>query len=391
LPWTRWAKWAKSCTSFDPSCMGIHIKQINSGRMLRQFIGFPLRLYRSDPHFVPHLLWERKQFFNPHNPLFRFTEVAYFLAYDATGRVVGRITAHINRRHNEFHGERTGFFGFFEAVNSRDVAQGLLNAAERWLAARGMSKIRGPFNFSTNEECGLLIEGFDTPPVIMMTHGKRYYPALVSQLGYRKAKDLLAYDIKSTGAVPRFLARFARRVRNKTHVRVRPIQMDNLKEDIRKAFGVYESAWQKNWGFVPMSTEEFDYTANSLKPLLDPSLALVAEVGGQAVGFCLALPDYNVLFKRMGGRLLPTGIFYLLFGRCLIERIRVLLFGVVEQYRRSGVDMLLLYHLFTNGMARGYTAGECSWILEDNLLMRRALDRIGAVPYKTYRIYEKEL
>ena len=371
--------------------MGIRLKLISSGRDLRRFIKLPLRLYRADPHFVPHLMWERRQFFSPKNPIFQFTQAAYFLACDPGGRPVGRISAHINQRHNEFHGEKTGFFGFFEAVNSSGVARALFDAAEQWLSARGMSTIRGPFNFSTNEECGLLIDGFDTPPAIMMTHGKRYYPALLSALGYRKAKDLLAYDIRSTGTVPHSIVRFAERTEKRTHVRVRPVRMDNLKEDIRRAFAVYESAWSKNWGFVPMSREEFDYMAASLRPILDPSLALVAEVKGEPVGFCMALPDYNVLFKRMGGRLFPRGIFYLLFGKSLIGRIRTVLLGVIEQYRRRGVDMLLLYHLFTKGMARGYVSGECSWILEDNVLMRRALDRMGAVPYKTYRIYEKEL
>jgi len=371
--------------------MSIQVREVNSRKDLRRFIELPLRIYSRDPHYVPHLFYERRQFFSKKNPIFNYTQADYFLAYDAAGQPVGRISAHINRKHNEFHGERTGFFGFFETTPDREVARALLATAEQRLAAKGMTIIRGPFNFSTNEECGLLVDGFDTPPSIMMPHGKRYYATFLSEVGYRKAKDMFAYSYESDRTIPPYLLRAARRVRKKARVCVRAIRMEDFERDVEKAFRVYCSAWQRNWGFIPVGEGEFRHIAESLRPVIDPSVALIAEVDGEAVGFCLALPDYNVLFRRARGRLLPTGLFYMLFGRCLIDRVRVLILGVTEQHRRTGIEALLIYHLFSNGMSRGYYRGEFSWVLEDNQMMNRALERLGGVRYKTYRIYEKEL
>jgi len=372
--------------------MGIAITEVSSPGQMRRFIELPLALYEGDPYFVPHLLSERKRFFSKKNPLFEFTEAWYFLARDEQGRLVGRTSAHVNRRHNEFWGERTGFFGFFDSVERPDVAAALMEAAETRLRERGMDRIRGPFNFSTNEECGFLAEGFDRPPALMMPYTKRYYLDFMQRLGYVKARDLVAYEYSSaTGQVPEHLVRFAERIERRASVTVRPVRMPQFREEVRRAFEVYNRAWQQNWGFVPMTEAEFDYMAEELKPVVQPDLALIAEIGGEAVGFSLALPDLNPVLKRMGGRLFPLGAIRFLLGRRKVGSVRVLTMGVVPEHRRRGIESLLIYYTFKNGLARGYRHGEFSWVLEDNTLMRRALERFGARHTKTYRIFEKPL
>ncbi len=369
----------------------ISVRRAVSRRDLMRFIKYPLRLYRGDANFVPHLLWERRKFFSPTNPLFEFTDVAYFLARDEHGKLAGRVTAHVNHHHNEFWGEKTGFFGFFECVERPEVARALMESVEAWLRVRGMSVVRGPFNFSTNEECGFLIWGFDMPPAIMMPYTKPYYPAFVEGLGYAPAKDLLAYDYEHHGPIHEYLARFSRRVRERTGVTVRPLDRSRMEEDVEKVFQVYNSAWARNWGFVPMTGDEFRYMARELRPIIDPQVALIAEKDGEPVAFCLSLPDYNLLLRWMRGRLLPFGWMHLLFRRRTINRVRTITMGVIERFRNRGIDILLIYETFRNGLPRGYWSCEMSWVLQDNVRMIRALERMGGRHYKSYRIYEKAL
>jgi len=371
--------------------MRIRVQPATSRREMNEFIRWPMRLYRNDPFFVPHLIRERKEFFSAENPIFEFTDVAYFLAKDEQGEVVGRMTAHVNRRHNEFAGERAGFFGFFECVEDLEAAQALLQTGEAWLRERGMSAIRGPFNFSTNEECGFLARGFDSPPVIMMPYTKPYYLDFMAALGYRPAKDLLAYHYDDTGEIPPHLVRFAERESHRTGVAVRTLDMRRFEEEVKRIFEVYNRAWERNWGFIPMTEAEFRYMARALRQILDPALALVAEREGRAVGFSLGLPDYNPLLKKMNGRLFPFGLLRFLLGRRSIHKVRVVTLGVIEEYRKRGVETLLIYHTFKNGLPKGYTSCEMSWVLEDNLLARRMFERLGATHYKTYRIFEKPL
>jgi GNAT superfamily N-acetyltransferase len=371
--------------------MGISVKKAVSRRDMRQFVRFPFSLYAGDPQFVPPLLSERKRFFSHANPLFEFTEVDYLLAHNNRGKLVGRITAHVNRRHNDYWHERTGFFGFLECVPDVEVARALLSSAEERLRQKGMTLIRGPFNFSTNEECGFLIKGFDTSPVIMMPHTKPYYPDFMSQLGYVKAKDLLAYSYSHKGYIPDYLQRFSERVAERSNVTVRPVSLDRFEEDVAKAFSVYNQAWARNWGFVPMTEAEFTYMAHELRPVVDTSLAHVAEIDGEPVGFALGLPDYNPIFRKMNGRLFPFGIFRFLLGRRHISRLRVITMGVVPEHRKRGIDIFLIYRTFVDGLEKGYRWAEFSWVLEDNEIFKRAMDRLGAEQYKTYRIYEKPI
>jgi len=369
----------------------VFVTPAQSDRDLDAFIRFPLRLYHQDPFFVSPLLYERKKFFKPSNPIFQFTDVTYFLARGENGEVTGRATAHINSRHNEHAVEKTGFFGFFECIDDQAVASALLTAAEDRLRDRGMKMIRGPFNFSTNEECGFLVDGFDRSPAMMMPYTKPYYPDFMTRLGYSKAKDLLAYEYSYQGSIPDYLVRLSRRIRERKQIVVRSINMHRFVEDVETIFRIYNAAWSKNWGFIPVTDEEFRCTAKDLKSIVDPSIVLIAEKEGQPVAFSVTLPDYNVLLKKMHGRLLPFGFLHLLFGRKTIGRVRTLLLGVVAEYRLSGIEVLLIHDTFEKGLARGYRAGEMSWVLEDNVLMRRALERMGAQIGKTYRIYEKAL
>ncbi len=369
----------------------VFVAPAESGRDLDAFIRFPLRLYRQAPFFVPHLLYERKKFFRPSNPIFQFTDVTYFLARGENGQVVGRATAHINHRHNEHAGEKAGFFGFFECVDDQAVASALMTAAEDALRDRGMKVIRGPFNFSTNEECGFLVQGFDRLPAMMMPYTKPYYPDFMTRLGYSRAKDLLAYEYAYQGSIPDYLVRLRRRIRERKQIVIRSINMRRFEEDLAEIFRIYNAAWSKNWGFIPVTEDEFRYTARELKPIVDPSVVLIAEKEGQPVAFSVSLPDYNLLLKKMHGRLFPFGFLHLLFGRKTIGRVRTLLLGVAAEYRLSGIEVLLIHETFEKGLSRGYRTGEMSWILEDNVLMRRPLERMGAQIGKVYRIYEKAL
>ena len=369
----------------------VFVTPAGSSRDLDAFIRFPLRLYRGDAFFVPPLLYERRKFFRPSNPIFQFTEVTYFLARDENGDVVGRATAHINRRHNEHAAEKTGFFGFFESVEDQAVASALMRSAEDVLRRRGMSVIRGPFNFSTNEECGFLVQGFDRSPALMMPYTKPYYPDFMTRLGYRKAKDLLAYEYTYDGNIPNFLSRLSLRVRKRKQIVIRSINMGRFEEDVATIFRIYNAAWSRNWGFIPVTEDEFRYTAKDLKPIIDPSVVLIAEKEGKPVAFSVSLPDYNVLLKKMHGRLLPFGFLHWLFGRKTIGRVRTLLLGVDTEHRLSGIEALLIHDTFERGVSKGYLTGDLSWILEDNVMMRRPLERMGAQIGKVYRIYEKAL
>jgi GNAT superfamily N-acetyltransferase len=372
--------------------MPVTVDSAVTPRELKSFVRFPMTLYRNDSLFVPPLVSERMNFFSHRNPLFGFTDVAYFLARDEGRRVVGRVTAHINRRHNELTGERTGFFGFFECERDPKVAACLMAAVESWHRERSMEVVRGPLNFSTNEECGFLADGFDRAPAIMMPYTPAYYLEMMSVAGYTPARNLLAYEYESPdGRIPEQLTRVNERIRKRTGVTVRKINMQRFDRDVAIAFDIYNAAWEDNWGFVPMTEKEFKFQAKDLKRAIDPRLVLLAEKDGVPIAFSLTLPDHNVILKKMGGRLFPFGIFHFIFGRRSIRHVRVMALGVLQEYRRLGVDVLLYHDTFRNGLQSGYVSCEMSWILDDNELMRRAIERLGGTLTKVYRIYEKGL
>lgn len=359
----------------------------------RSFLTLPERLYKDEPAWVPPLLLDLKDLLNPDkHPFHQHADVQYFLALQGE-EVVGRIAAIVNHQYVSFHNEPIGFFGFFESVDDLAVASALLSTAEQWVAERGMAQIRGPMNFSTNEMCGLLVDAFEHPPMLMMPYNQRYYASLIEGTGYTKAKDLLAYliDVRADATPPARLVRGVERLRRSQQVSIRPIDMRRFEAEIKQLFGIYQQSWQSNWGFVPVTAEELEHFVKQVHWIADPKLCLIAEVEDEIVGFALALPDYNQILQRIDGRLLPFGWLKLLWHRRSINATRILLLGLKPDARLRGLDAMLYLKFWEEAPKNGYPYVECSWILEDNWPMIRGLERMGAERYKTYRVYEKML
>jgi len=368
----------------------LRVQAVRDASDFTRFIDLPYRLNRDDPNFVPLLKADTRLMFDrAKNPFFEHATIENFLAWRGN-RVVGRITAIDNPAHNDFQHDRVGFYGFFECEDDVEAAQGLFAAAEAWLAPRGKDTLRGPMNFSTNDDCGSLIQGFDTPPTIMMPHNKPYHARLHEAAGFVKSKDLVAYWMDK-GGPPERLTRGVELIKKRKNIVTRTMDMKNFDREVDLIREIYNSAWERNWGFIPMTAKELEHMAKQLKPVVDPNLVIFAEVRGEPVAFALGLPDFNVALKHMGGSLFPFGIFKMFYWQRQIHHVRVLTLGIKPGYRTSGVDALLYFEMFRHGMARGYHSGEFSWILEDNLAMRRPLDNMGAKVYKTYRIYDRPI
>jgi len=361
---------------------------VDNKKALNQFVELPFSIYRDDSHWVPPLRIAVKELLDKQkHPFYANAEAEFFLAR-RDGNVVGRIAAIIDRNHNQFHQEKAGFFGFYESINDVAVARALLERARQWVFGHGAEFLRGPVNPSTNYECGMLIEGFDTDPMVMMTYNPQYYPVLMEQVGLRKAKDLFAYLSNANTIDMKKIGRVADKVLATNGVRVRPINMKDFAADVDKVWNVYKAAWSRNWGFIPMTREEFVQMGKEMKMILKPDLVLIGEVGDRVVGFALALPDVNHALKPARGSLLPTGLLKILYYQRLIKNVRVLALGVVEEYRASGLAAGFYATLVRSARKLGFGDCEMSWILEDNVLMNRSLEVMGAKRYKTYRIYD---
>ncbi|UCG37770.1 MAG: N-acetyltransferase, partial [bacterium] len=358
----------------------------------RQFMELPWAIYRDDPYWVPPLKRDVRDLLSPSHPFYRQAERALFLAVSGS-MPVGRIAAIINHKHNEFHDDRVGFFGFFECLDNQEVAGALLREAERWVRDRGMDTMRGPVNPSTNEECGLLVRNYLSPPCVMMTYNPPYYADLLEGQGYAKEKDLFAYWYHVGRRIPGRLDRMVRKVREREPDLVaRSLDMKRFDEDLKAIKVVYNEAWEKNWGFVPMSDEELDFLAKRLKSLLVPNIVNLAFIGGEPAGFVMALPDYNQVLKVLDGRLTPLGVWRALRASKRIRSGRCLTLGVREKFRRRGIESLLFALTWQGGIDMGYRYGEFSWVLEDNQPIHDAATRVfSAEHYKTYRIYQKRL
>lgn len=371
----------------------VEVRAVEGRADLERFLKLPWSIYADDPMWVPPLLSDVRAALNPaKHPFHEHADVALFLAW--RGRdLVGRIAAVENRAHNEFHGDRLGFFGLFECIDDQGVADALLRAAEEWLRRRGLTTAQGPMNLSTNDEVcspGVLIDGWHREPAILMGHNPPYYAELITRAGYAKSKDLLSYWIHADPIPPR-LQRAHDRLLRDGRTKLRSLDVRRFDAEVGIVRDIYNSAWEQNWGFVPMTGAELDYMARHLKPIVQPKLCAFAEVDGEPVGFALGLPDFNVALKHVNGRLLPFGIVKLLWHRRKIAQARTITLGLKPGYRGRGLDALLIAHLVIEAKKIGIWKGECSWILEDNWDMRRGLERVGAVPDKTYRLYEKPL
>jgi GNAT superfamily N-acetyltransferase len=377
--------------------MTLAIVPVRSRREFKEFIALPWRIYDPDtyPRWVPPLrLMVQDALDTKKNPFYARASRELWLAV-RDGTPVGRIAAIENPMHNEFHHDRVGFFGFFEAQDDQEAATKLLETAAEWLRARGLSAMRGPMSPSTNQECGLLVGGYEEHPMFLTPWNPPYYEKLIIGAGLAPVKELLGYKIKIDDPSFRMSPRYeeqAKRALERSKVVFRTLDLGNFDAEVETWFDIYNSAWEENWGFVPMSREEFVHMAKELKPLLDPRFALVAEVEGKPAGMLLVLLDYNEIFKRIPtGKLLPTGLFKLLFGKKRIRSGRVILLGVKKEHRTRSIFQLFLHEIIRRGHETGVVNGEASWVLEDNLLMNRPLLAMGAQPYRRWRIYERPL
>jgi len=366
------------------------IRAVGSRADLKRFIEYPFAKYRDDPHWVPPLLVaERQKFDRKKNPFYEHARVELFIAHRA-GEVVGRVAAIDDDNHNRTHRDNLIFFGFFEA-DDQATAEALLARIEDWGRRLGRSAVRGPTNPSMNDGAGLQIDAFDTDPYVMMPYNPPEYPRYVEAAGYRKAKDLYAWLFEREGALGEKIGRIAERVRARYQAVTRPVDMKRFDEELALVKGLYNEAWEENWGFVKYTEAEFDHLASELRHVVDPDLARFVEVGGRVAGMGICIPDVNQVLKRARGRLLPFGIIAFLRRDKIIDQLRLAILGLKPEYRNKGLETVLVDELYGPAIEKGYQRCECSWVLENNRAMNRALEVSGAKLYKTYRIYQKEL
>ncbi|MCG8463565.1 MAG: hypothetical protein MI750_01780 [Xanthomonadales bacterium] len=364
------------------------------GANLQRFIDVPKALYQDDPAWVAPLDMEQKELLTDHNHFFKHGKAAYWLARRGD-QIVGRISAQIDELYEPIHKAKVGYFGLFECINDVEVAQALFTAAGQWLRERGCEAVHGPFNLSINASCGLLVEGLETPPYMMMGHARPYYPELLSACGFSKAKDLLAYRLDLALEFPPMATKLTKRF-------ARNIKLGDIHDFPRKqAYSLmrdlFNDAWQGNWGFVPFTEEEFAAMGKNLNLIMDPRQAQFAYVDGEPVGMMVTLPDVNEALRGLNGRLLPFGWLKMLWRLKVrkVSRVRVPLMGVSSKLHGSnlagGVAFMLLSNAWELAVEAGYSEAELSWILEDNKAIKDVIERVGGVVYKRYRIYEKSL
>ncbi len=370
----------------------IEIREVKTRREQKQFVRLPLQIYRQDPAWVPPLELERLEFLDRHqHPFYRHGEATAYLALDG-GHVVGRVLVSDDPLYNARHQENLGGFGMFECMNDLSTAKALLGAAEIWLAGRGRDRLRGPMDFSLNYQCGLLVDGFDTPPRILMNHNPPYYGQLIEACGLAKAKDFFAYWFTGSHDLTVEWRKRAERLAA-SKVVIRSANRANMIAEFRRCAPIFNEAWNRNWGASPMTDAEFEFFGKTLKHFARPELLLAAEIDGQPVGFAMTLPDINEALKPVGGRLfhwgLPIGLIRLLKGLKRIKTARLVALGILDAYRGRGIAELLILRSFQVFRELGYENAELSWTLEDNRLINRAIDAAGGKRYKTYRMYEK--
>jgi hypothetical protein len=370
----------------------LELLEVKNPRELREFIRLPWKIYRGDPHWVPPLIMDMKKLLDKSkNPFFQHSTADFFLA-KRNGETVGRIAAILNNNHNKFHTEQTAFFGFFESVNDQAVADALLNRAADWGREHGMNILRGPMNYSTNDTCGLLIEGFDKIPAIMMTYNPPYYIDLFERNNLHKAMDLYAWWGDSKDGLDEKLVRVGEAALRKENIVIRTLDMKHFDDEVKIIKRIYNDAWSANWGFVPMTDAEFDHLAKDLKPVVNPKLVYIAMQGNEPIGFSLSLPDLNVALHKINGRLLPFGLLKVLYYSRKIHHVRVLTLGVIKRLQKTrGLGAVLYLETFRRAVAAGFPRGEFSWTLENNDLINRGMELLKGKIYKRYRVYERPI
>lgn len=368
------------------------VTYITSETEKKDFIRFPYSHYQEDEFWVPPLLIEQNKLLNTNkNPFYKNAEIALFNA-EHEGQPAGRIAAIIDHRYNDFHSTKTGFFGFFECIDRQPTADLLFRVAEDWLRNKGMADVLGPANPSMMDEVGILVDGFDKYPSILMPYHKPYYDKLLKGAGYEKSMDLLTYLV-TQDSVDRERANRAMEIVKKRlpGISIRRINLKKIRNEVKIIREIFNSAWKNNWGFIPLSEEEFDALAKDLKTIVDPDFAHIAEIDGKPVGFSVALPNYNQILKDMNGKLLPFGWLKILMNKNKINKVRTALMGVIPEYQGRGIDVLLHREAIENGLEKDVYSSEVGWILENNVQMVRVAEKIGGTLDKRYRMYKKDL
>jgi GNAT superfamily N-acetyltransferase len=371
--------------------MGLEVRRVDSRRDLRAFIDLPFRLYAGEPNWVAPLKFERRQFLDRgRNPFFEHGRAEYYLAV-RDGRPVGRITAQVDDNFQRFQDNRWGQFGFFEAEQDPDAVAALLDTAETWLRGHGCDRMVGPSDFTTNDECGVLLEGHERTPLILSPWTHRYYPALLEEAGMAKAMDLLMWELHITGKdrVSKVIWKLADQVEPRYGITVRPFRKRDIDAEVDRFIEVYNAAWEKNWGFVPLTEREVRHYAKTLKPFLDEHWAYVAEKDGETVGAALTLPDWNQVLRHMKGRILPLGWLAALRHRKDIDRVRVFALGVKPEWQHTGVAAKFYERHFAAAEVTPQKYGEMGWILETNTNMNRAMEAMGGTVVRRFRLYER--
>lgn len=363
--------------------------EVKTDKELDVFIKFPFALYSKDKFYSPQLIRDQREHFSLSNPFFKHAKASYFIA-EKNGIPAGRIAAIIDKNHINAHNEKAGFFGFFECINDQEVAHSLLNKVSEYLRGNSMEIMRGPMNFSTNEECGFLLQGFDEPPMLMTPYNPVYYHQLMEEYGLQKAKDLYAFIYEVEEALPEKILRVAQ-IGEKRGITVRHVEKKNFAKAMKAFQEIYNTAWKDNWGFMPLTDEELVYMGGRLKQIIVPCLTLIAEDRGRPVGFMAMIPDFNAVLRRMKARINPVTIMKALYYSKKITDLRMMLLGIKKDYRNKGVDAVLFREGFSGIKKGGYQRVEFSWILEDNIPVQRLVEMIGGRLYKKYRIYEKGL
>jgi len=373
----------------------VKIVQVKSKKLINAFIKFPFKLYKDDPYWVAPLIMEQKTFLNKKkNPFFEHSDAQFFLAYK-DGKIAGRISAHTNTQHNKTHNDKIGFFGFFECIKDQNIADALFDAAKDWLKEKGMDTMRGPASFSVNDECGLLVDAFDSSPMLMMTYNPEYYVGLLENYGLEKTMDLYAYHVP-VKPPPERLSRLAKKIEKRGHFTIRALPSKNkkkLRSDIETIYHLYEEAWKDNWGYVPCSAREFDLIVDKLLPIIRPEFVFIAEIEGKPVGLSVTLPDYNFILKKIKGRLFPFGWLKFLLNVNKIPGLRVPIMGVLDEYKNRGIDVAFYCKSFETAAnhKNPYKDAEFSWVLETNNMMNKIAKTLTAEVYKTYRLYDKSI
>ncbi|OLE09949.1 MAG: hypothetical protein AUG52_11245 [Verrucomicrobia bacterium 13_1_20CM_3_54_17] len=373
----------------------IEISEVISRRERNAFIKFPWRIYVNDPAWVPPLIIERKAFLDrKRHPFYRHGDAALFLARK-NRKIAGRIMASDDPNYNALHQSNVGCFGLFECIDNRDVAAALFERAENWLRERGRTEIMGPIDYSTNYVCALLIDGFQFPPTILTAHNPPYYKDLIESCGFTKAKDWYAWWFADPARAAARLRPLGERFRKRLAVTIRAGNLKNIREESRRLRQIYNQAWKNNWGFVPFTEAEIEFMTQELSQLIIPEFTLIAEVGDEPAGFILCVPDINVALRHINGRLttfgFPIGLLKLLYYKSRIRTARLIALGVIEKYRRAGIAEMLVLRIVEDAMIKHGFTGELSLTLEDNFMINRFLEAIGAHRYKTYRIYSKSI